>query len=85
MYTTALREIFAFIFGRKYYANIVRTRGVLKDEMCSYIFSSPEEARAHRDVIENETDSFRFVATISFRSRRDLVVASYTNPDSEKS
>ena len=44
MQTTALKEIIAFLFGRKYYANIIVTKGVVKQEICSYIFSSREAA-----------------------------------------
>ena len=48
MQTTALKEIIAFLFGRKYYANIIATKGVVKQEICSYIFSSREAADKHR-------------------------------------
>ena len=69
MNSTALKEIIAFIFGRKYYANIIHTKGVAKQEICSFIFTSREAAFAHRMEIEN-TMTFRFVETISFRSRK---------------
>ncbi|MDO4929619.1 MAG: hypothetical protein Q4E59_00640 [Bacteroidales bacterium] len=70
MTTTALNEIIAFIFGRKYYANIIATRGTTKQEICSYIFTTREEARRHRETI-NGTLSYTFIETISFRSRKD--------------
>ncbi|MEO5026384.1 hypothetical protein [Bacteroides stercoris] len=54
MTSTVLKEIMAFLFGRKYYANIVATK---------------EAANRHRLEIET-TLSFRFVETVSFRSRR---------------
>ena len=38
MNSTVLKEIMAFLFGRKYYANIVATKGTTKQEICSYIF-----------------------------------------------
>lgn len=69
MNSTVLKEIMAFLFGRKYYANIVATKGVAKQELCSYIFASREAAERHRAEIET-TLSFRFVETISFRSRK---------------
>lgn len=78
MNTTALTEIVAFIFGRKYYANIIATKGVAKQEICSYIFASRQAAQRHRREIET-TLSFQFIETISFRSRRvvpDMVVKS---------
>lgn len=70
MYSTVLKEVIAFIFGHKYYANIIVTRGTDRKEICSYIFTNRESARRHRDTIENKTLSFRFIETISFRSRR---------------
>ena len=78
MNTTVLTEIIAFIFGRKYYANIIATKGVAKQEICSYIFVSRQAAQRHRREIET-TLSFQFIETISFRSRRvvpDMVVKS---------
>lgn len=78
MNTTVLTEIVAFIFGRKYYANIIATKGVAKQEICSYIFASRQAAQRHRREIET-TLSFQFIETISFRSRRvvpDMVVKS---------
>ena len=68
MHTTVLNEIIAFLFGRKYYANIIATKGVAKQEICSYIFATREAAQRHRDEIET-TLSFRYIETVSFRSR----------------
>lgn len=70
MQTTVLKEIIAFLFGRKYYANIVSTKGTTKMEICSYIFSTKEKADRHREELM-ATMSFRYIETISFRSRRD--------------
>ena len=70
MNTTVLKEIIAFILGRKYYANIINTRGVDKCEICSFIFHSREEAERHRRDVES-TMTFQFVETVSFRSRMD--------------
>lgn len=72
MQTTVLKEIISFILGRKYYANIVATKGTDKTEICSYIFTSKEEANRHRDDLET-TLSFLFIETISFRSRKEYV------------
>ena len=49
--------------------NIVATKGTTKQEICSYIFATKEAANRHRLEIET-TLSFRFVETVSFRSRR---------------
>lgn len=70
MQTTVLKEVIAFILGRKYYANIVAVKGTGKTEICSYIFTSKEEANKHRDEIQT-TLSFLYVETISFRSRNE--------------
>lgn len=69
MNSTVFNEILAFLFGRKYYANIIATKGVAKQEICSYIFATREAADRHRVEIET-TLSFRFVETVSFRSRK---------------
>lgn len=69
MNSTVFKEIIAFLFGRKYYANIIVTKGVAKQEICSYIFATREAAERHRLEIE-ATLSFRFVETVSFRSRK---------------
>ena len=70
MNSTVLKEVIAFLFGRKYYANIVGMKGTGKMEICSYIFLSKEEADKHRDTLMT-TLSFRYIETISFRSRKD--------------
>lgn len=78
MHSTVLTEIIAFLLGRKYYANIIDTKGVAKQEICSYIFATREAAENHRREIET-TLSFRFVETVSFRSRKvsvDMAVKS---------
>ena len=37
MNSTVLKEIIAFLFGRKYYANIVATKGTTKQEICTFL------------------------------------------------
>ncbi len=69
MNTTVLKEIIAFILGRKYYANIIATKGTTRQEICSYIFATRQAAERHKRDIET-TLSFQFIETISFRSRR---------------
>lgn len=68
--TTVLTEIVAVILGRKYYANIIHTRGTNKCEVSSFIFRSKKEANEHRAALENNL-SYKFVETVSFRSRHD--------------
>lgn len=68
--TTVLTEILAFLFGRKYYANIIHTRGTDKCEVSSFIFRSKEQANSHRNALESNL-SYKFVETVSFRSRRE--------------
>ena len=59
-----------FIFGTKYYANIINTRGTGLCEVACFIFHTRQEAKEHeRSLATNR--SFMFVETISFRSRRD--------------
>lgn len=66
---SVLQAIAAFLFGHKYYANIVNTRGVERYELTSYIFASQYEADQHRLRIE-QTRTFEYIETISFRSRK---------------
>lgn len=66
--TTVLTEIVAFLLGRKYYANIIHTRGTSKCEVSSFIFCSKKEADEHRAALDHNL-SYKFVETVSFRSR----------------
>lgn len=67
---TTIEKIIEFLFGHKYYANIVNTRGTSAIELCSYIFYTKEQAEKHRIGVES-TISFCFIETVSFRSRKD--------------
>lgn len=73
MNSTVLKEIIAFLLGRKYYANVINTRGTAKCEICSFIFRTKEEAEKHRQTL-NGTMSYTYLETISFRSRRDYPI-----------
>ena len=68
--TTPLELVLSFLLGRKYWANIVVTRGTSKYEVCSYIFRSKADADNHRHNVDNGL-SFRVVETVSFRSRKE--------------
>ena len=70
MKETVFQAIVAHIFGHKYYANIVNTRGTNICEVSSFIHRTKEDALVHRREIEN-TRSYLWVETISFRSRKD--------------
>ena len=70
MQTTVLKEIIAFLFGRKYYANIVGTKGTAEMQLCSFIFRTKAEADHHREELM-KTLSFKYIETISFRSRKE--------------
>ena len=45
---TVLESIIAFLFGHKYYANVIYTRGTTRQELSSFIHRSKEEAEQHR-------------------------------------
>lgn len=70
MNSTVLKEVVAFLFGRKYYANIIATKGTAEIQICSFIFRTKEAAAKHRDSLKS-TMSFIFIETVSFRSRKD--------------
>lgn len=69
MTQSILQSIISFIFGIKYYANIVCTRGTERYEIASYIFTSRQQADEHRRRVES-TRAFEHIETISFRSRK---------------
>lgn len=62
-------KIIRRLFGHRYYANIINTKGSDKLEICSFIFPSKEEAERHRKDI-GDTASFLFIETVSFRSKK---------------
>ncbi len=73
MNETVLQRIVAFVFGHKYYANIIRTKGVGGTvDLTSFIHPTRADAMRHRRDIE-QTVSYAFVETISFRSRETYV------------
>jgi hypothetical protein len=70
MEETLLTKIIDFLFGKKYYANIINTRGTDKCEITSFIHRTKAAAEKHRRDIE-ATMSYLYIETISFRSRKD--------------
>ena len=75
---TVIIAIVEFLLGKKYYANIINTRGTKRCEISSFIFSTPQEAEDHRQELSS-TSSYQWIETVSFRSRID-----YTKRDSQK-
>ncbi|WP_289763758.1 hypothetical protein [Paramuribaculum intestinale] len=57
-----------YLFGPRYWANIIRTRGTANIEICSYIFTSPQAAEHHKAQLL-KLRSYEYITTISFRSR----------------
>lgn len=70
MNKTVLMAIIDFVFGHKYYANIINTRGTDKCEISSYIFRDKQGAMEHKKKLET-TLSYMWIETVSFRSRKD--------------
>ena len=69
MNETVLEKILTFLFGHKYYVNIVNTKGTNTIETSSYIHRSLISAKKHKRQIDN-TRLYRYVETVSFRSRK---------------
>lgn len=69
-----IQIVFDYIFGHKYYVNIINTRGVFRTECTSFIHPDKASAMRHKDVI-NSGRSFQVIETISFRSRQDYVLS----------
>lgn len=67
---TVLQRIIAFIFGHKYYANIVNLHGTDQMNLSGFIFGSPEEAEKHRKELTTNR-SYMYIETVSFRSREN--------------
>ena len=69
MNSTVLKEIMAFLFGRKYYANIVATKGTTKQESV-LTFLQQKKPPIGIDWKSKQLCHSGFVETVSFRSRR---------------
>ncbi len=67
---TVINAIIEFVLGKKYYANIINTRGTRRCEISSIIFLTRKEADKHRMELLG-TLSYLWIETISFRSRKD--------------
>jgi hypothetical protein len=65
---TILKRIIEDIFGHRYYVNIIALNGTDRIDMTSNIWSSRAAAREHRRSID-QTASYTFIETVSFRSR----------------
>lgn len=65
-----LEIIIDFLFGHKYYANVIHVKGTAIRELSCFIFSTKEQAEEHRQGLSSN-HSFGFVETVSFRSRED--------------
>lgn len=65
-----IERILALLFGTKYYINIINWRGTDKCQATEYIFRSREQAMENKRHIQ-ETLSFDYVQTITFRSRKE--------------
>ena len=72
MKQSLISKIIAFLFGNKYYANIINSIGTNRCEVCNFIFNTKEQAEQHKEAIMG-TASFRFIETVSFRSRKDFL------------
>ncbi|MFR9541379.1 MAG: hypothetical protein SNH27_04945 [Rikenellaceae bacterium] len=69
MNSTVLKEIAAFLFGRKYYATIINPIGTTEQQISCFIFANREAAERHKRELDSVT-SFKYVSTVSFRSRK---------------
>ena len=69
---TILQRIIAHIFGHKYYAAIVNTRGTKITEISCFIFHTKEEAEEYRQSLDTNA-TYMHIETISFRSHRQYL------------
>lgn len=73
-----LTIIIEFLFGTKYYANIINTRGVIRYEICCFIFRSRKSAMEHKQRLESGL-SYKYIQTITFRSRKNYPESDFRN------
>lgn len=65
-----IEKILEHLFGHKYYANIVNMTGTDGFILASYIFRTKEEADKERNKLLANA-SYRWIETVSFRSRKN--------------
>lgn len=66
-----IKLIIEYLFGKKYYANVVNRLGTEELMLSSYIFRTKEEAKEHRrELLHNK--SFSYYCTITFRTKKEL-------------
>ncbi|MGN0875349.1 MAG: hypothetical protein ACI4OZ_09205 [Akkermansia sp.] len=70
MKESLIQSIINHIFGRKYYANIVNTRGTFRCELTSQIFRTRRQAEQHRRTIAS-TYTYSHIETVTFRSHQN--------------
>jgi hypothetical protein len=71
MEETLLTKIIDFLFGKKYYANIINTRGTDKCEITGPIFRTKAAAMEHKENNVDTTWTYLYIETVSFRSRKE--------------
>lgn len=74
--TTVLKSIAHLLFGYKYYAVILNTRGTKRTELTSFIFRTKEEVKQYKESMETNL-SYKILEVVSFRSRNGF----YHRPD----
>ncbi len=67
-----LNAIAEFLFGKKYFANVINTLGTANCELSCFIFETKRDAEIHRQQIAS-TQSYRWVETVTFRSRHTYI------------
>lgn len=67
-YKNIWNAILQMILGRKYYVNIINTRGTERYEASCFIFATSAAAKRHADTLATNR-SYAYIETISFRSR----------------
>ncbi len=67
-YRAIWSAIVQMILGRKYYLNIINTRGTERYEASCFLFASREAAKRHAESLATNR-SYAYVETRSFRSR----------------
>ena len=79
-----IQRIIERILGKKFYISVVAQKGTAQYFVNSTIFRSEEEAKAHKQHVEQDCPSLSYICYYSFRSHNDFRLSIGKAVDSEE-
>lgn len=67
-----IQRIIERILGKKFYISVIAQKGTSQYFVCSTIFRSLEEVKAHKRHVERDCASLSYICYYSFRSHNDF-------------